>query len=207
MYLNGDGTPRDLRKAQEVIATGEKTYPYELDFEMTPILRKAIDRCKSDVHKSCPRVDYCKDLATRTLDMEICQAIDQLDGETASSRAIGLLKSKLSVGDNVIFDRAVAEFKAYQLAEMGRAYDASIDGTIRGLAGSGQAAFVRENFQQLMAETLQTHKLKPARLDEYKSVDGEIAELYSSNIREPIAGWQESLNGPEEQERGTSTKR
>jgi len=195
MYVNGEGAPRDLQKAEAVLKAGQKTAPDVAPPEEAAALQKAIDKCKLARHKSCQRVHYCRDIAYTDHELEICDAIAQSFEEAALSRTIAGVRRKLSAPDRAIFDRAVAEFKAYQLQEMQRAYDVVTPGTMSGLAGAGQAAFVRDNFLKLIAQTIQTRKLKPASIGESKSVDDELGRVVSDDYRDHVTERQELMKG------------
>ncbi|MBF6558934.1 MAG: hypothetical protein IVW56_01495 [Candidatus Binataceae bacterium] len=185
MYVNGEGAPRDPQKAETVLKLGQRTDPDMAPPEEAAALQKAIDKCKLAPHTSCPRVDYCRDAAYTTQELEICDAIGQFAEEARLSRTIAGVRRKLSAPDRAIFDRAVAEFKAYQLEEMQRAYDCVVPGSFAGLAGAGQAGFVRDNFLKLIAK-IQTHQLKPASVGEYKAADDDLSRVYSDDYREHI---------------------
>jgi hypothetical protein len=117
MYINGEGVPRDLHKAKTLLKTGQQTDSGDLPPDKVGVLQKAIHKCEHAPHKSCPRVDYCQDVAYTTQEGEICDAIYELHEEELLNRTIAEVKMKLSASDNVVFDRAVAEFKAHQLDE------------------------------------------------------------------------------------------
>ncbi len=193
MYVNGEGAPRDLQKAEAVLKAGQKTDPDVAAPEVVATLQKAIDKCKRAPHKSCPRVDYCGDVAYTTQEIEVCNAIAQLPEEARLGRTIAGVSRKLSAPDRAVFDRAVAEFKAYQLDEMQRAYDDVTPGTMDGLAGAGQAGFVRYNFLKLIAQTIQTHQLKPASIGEYKAADDNLGRVYSDDFRHHVTERLESM--------------
>ncbi len=200
MYLNGEGTPRDLKKAEAALEAWKQKSPDQFNTDQAATLEKAINRCRRDGKKACPRVDYCEDLAEATLDLEICDAVEQLSAEAALSRTIARVRSSLSAGNQVEFDRVVANFKAYQDQEAGRAYDAVGDGMERGLAGTGQAALVRDHFLSLMRHTIEARKLKPATISAYGTVSGEAEREFSRNLRQVLVGWQEGLKDPSEKD-------
>ncbi len=50
MYLNGQGTKRDLKKAESVLRAEEKADPDEFGPHQAETLQKAIDRCKAGPH-------------------------------------------------------------------------------------------------------------------------------------------------------------
>jgi lysozyme len=182
MYLNGEGTSQDLQKAESVLMAGEKNNPDAFSGNQRPTLEAAIHACRQNTHKSCPHIDYCKDLADSTFDMEVCDAVAQVSEEAKFGRTIAGVKTTLSASNRATFERAVAEFKAYQLAEMQRASDAAIPGTLSGLARAGQAAFVRENFTKLIAETSAPCKLKPASPEAYLAANAHLWRVYGEDI-------------------------
>jgi uncharacterized protein YecT (DUF1311 family) len=200
MYLNGEGTKRDLEKAQSVLENGKKTDPDEFGPHQAEVLQEAINRCKGIPQGPCPRVDYCKDLSVTTPDLEMCDALDQLSEEAVFSRAIAATGSKLSPADRVLFDQTVTEFKAYQLDDMQRQYQASINASLRDLAGAGQAAFVRENFMKLMAHTIQSRNLKPATIHSYNVLQTKLDRELARELRETTDFWQEEIRNPQMKE-------
>jgi uncharacterized protein YecT (DUF1311 family) len=191
MYLNGQGTPRDVDKAEAVLKAGLKADRYAFDDGQAAILQKEIDRCKRSAGKSCPRIDFCQKLADATPDMDTCDAIYQIFAEARLGRTVAAVRSKLNIADRAIFERTVAEFKAYQLDEMQRASDGAMPGAWAGLYGTGQAAFARDNFRKLVREVVKAHQLKPATALAYKAADEEMRRLYRKDIRETVTGWQD----------------
>jgi len=182
MHLNGEGTARDLQKAESVLVAGEKNNPDAFSGNQGVTLGGAIHACRQSPDKPCSRIDYCKDLADNTFDMEVCSAVAQVSQEVKLGRSIAAVKNTLSPSDRATFERAVAEFKAYQLAEMRRASDAVIPGTLSGLAGAGQAAFVRENFTKLIAEASGPCMLKPASPEAYHAANAHLRRVYREDI-------------------------
>jgi uncharacterized protein YecT (DUF1311 family) len=196
MYLNGEGTPRDLQKAEAALKVWEQKNPDQFSNSQAAALEKAINGCRRAGTEACPRLDYCKDLAEATLDLEICDAAQQLSSETDFSRSIAQAKSTLSASEGAEFDGVVANFRAYQDQESGRAYDAVGNGMERGLAGTGQAAFVRDNFLKLIAETIESRKLKPVGLTTYRALKAQLDRVYERSIRRIVQSWQEDLRNP-----------
>jgi hypothetical protein len=202
MYINGEGVPRDLQKAEALLKNGEKTESdYVLPPEMAAVLHKAIDRCNLAPHESCPRVDFCQSLAYKTQEIEMCLVLDQLPDEAQLSRTIAEVREKLSGPDRAIFDRAVAEFKAYQFQERRRADDYVLPGREAGLAAWSQADWVGSNFLKLIVETIQTRKLKPASVAEYKAADDSLARVYSSDFRKNVTERRKSMDKDDESEK------
>jgi hypothetical protein len=122
---------------------------------------------------------------------------DQLAGERVLSAAIAGTRSNLSPTNRSLFDREVAEFKAYQLDDMQRQYQASIDASLRDVEGAEQAAFVPDNFLKLTAETIQARKLRPVTsTSSYNAMNAQLERVYHGNIHRTIEDWQEELTDP-----------
>jgi len=182
MYLNGEGITRDLQQAESVLVSERKENPQAFSGNQASTLEAAISRCSQNAGKSCARTDYCKELAESTLDLEVCDAVDQVSEEAALSRTISSFENQLSPSGRATFEQVVAEFKAYQLAESRRVGDAVIPGTLYALAGSGQAAFVREDFMKLLAEIRALGKLEPITYNEYRSAEEHVWRAYREDI-------------------------
>lgn len=193
MYLNGEGTPRDLQKAEAALKAWEQENPDQFSNSQAAALEKAIKGCKLTGTEICPRLDYCKDLAEATLDIEICDAAAQVSSEAALSLTLARIRSTLIANDRTEFDRVIANFKAYQNQEAGRAYDAVGNGMERGLAGNGQAAFVRENFLRLIQQTIANRKLQPATIVRYEQIAREADREYDRNLRRMLSSPQDDL--------------
>jgi uncharacterized protein YecT (DUF1311 family) len=185
-YLNGQGAPRDLQKAESILVEAEKWNPEAFGGDQAATLEAAIRACRQNPNKPCPQLDYCKNLAETTFDMEICDAVDQVAQEEALSRTIAAVENQLKPADRATFEQAVAEFKAYQLAEMNRLSDAVFPGTLYGLAGAGQAAFARENFLKLLAETTTPGKLEPATPAAFRRADAHLSQVYRKDLAEEL---------------------
>ena len=196
IYYNGDGTPRDLQKAEAGLKTWQRGDPREFDADQAATLQTAIDNCKRNGQKSCPRIDYCTQLAGGTFDLEICDAVEQVREEAKLNEKIARIQSTLNAKDRALFDQMVSAFKRYELREGQRGYSAMADGTARGLAFSDQAAFARDDFAKLIAQTIEKRDLKPADQGVYRATDDELGGLYRRDLRETVEAWRLALNDP-----------
>ncbi|HVN63892.1 MAG TPA: hypothetical protein VMT58_04600 [Candidatus Binataceae bacterium] len=196
MYLDGEGAPRDLAKAESILKSGQKTDPDTFQDGEAEALQKAIDACKAAPQKPCPQIDYCKDLAQTNLEIQICKAIDQIFAQTALDKTMAAVESKLDAADRAQFRQAVAAFKAYQLAERDRAYLANSDGTMAGIASMDQAALVRDNFLKLVANTVETRKLAPADWNAYNNAGLEIKQAADKSIDDYTQEWHDDMGDP-----------
>ena len=64
-----------------------------------------------------------------------------------------------------------------------------------------QAAFVRENFLKLMANTIQSRNLKPATIRSYNVLQTKLNRELASDLSKTIQYWQEDLAEPQAKER------
>jgi hypothetical protein len=196
MYLNGDGTPRNLPKAEAVLRAWRQKDGNEFNDDQAATLQTVINECQRGGLKSCRRVDYCADLARNTLDLNTCAAVDEVRAEAKLRAKMVQVRSSLNVKDRARFDRVVAAFEAYELQEMRRGYAATADGTARDLAGLDQAAFARNNFLKLVRQTVESRGLESANADVYRRTDDELGRIYRDDIRETVAAWQDDLTDP-----------
>ncbi len=196
MYINGDGTPRDLRKAEAVLKTWQRSDPPEFAADQAATLQTAIDNCKRNGQKSCPRIDYCAQLAEGTFDLDVCSAVEGVRAEAQLSRKLAQPGSALSARDRALFDQMVSAFKRYELQEAQRGYSAMADGSARGLAFSDQAAFARDDFAKLIAQTIEQRDLKPADQGVYRATDDELNRLYRHDLHEAVSYWRKESIDP-----------
>ncbi len=199
-YVNGEGAPRDLKKAAAALkAWQQQGLNAAFNEQEAATLKKAISRCGRR-RQSCARVDFCRKLALSTRDMEICGAVEQVAEEAAMSRAIAETRSKLSRADRPRLDRAVADFKAYQLDDMQRQYQGFIDASLRDIAGAAQAAFVREDFLKLVANTVRARNLAPATASSYDRLRARLSRKLAGNLSDRTEAWREALRDPRAKE-------
>ncbi len=126
--------------------------------------------------------------------MEICDAVEQVSAEAAFSRVIGETRDGLSAGARPLFDRTIAEFKAYQLDDMQREYQAYMGASLKDLAGASEAEFVRENFLNLMSSTIKARRLKPTTASAFETANTQLDRELKRNLRQTIQSWQEDLS-------------
>ena len=123
-----------------------------------------------------------------------------LASEAVFSRANATTRSQLGAADRVLFDRTIVEFKAYQLDDMQRQYQAFIDASLRDVAGASQAGFVGGNFLNLMTNTIQSRNLKPATLRFYNVLQSKLDRELASDLRKTVQYWQRDLGNPQAKE-------
>jgi hypothetical protein len=191
MNLNGEGTPRDLHRAEAALKNAHKEDSESFRYIQ---LKKALGRCQHNITRSCPRVDYCGELAITNFDLDVCASIDQIAAEAKLRRMLTSVRSTLQPTDQATFDRTLGEFKAYQMAEAQRANEAAIEAATRALYATYQAAFVRDNFSALLVETVGTRKLKLGRAEAAKAADEELDRLNREDIRGTVDAWRKEAS-------------
>jgi len=194
MYLNGEGTPVDLHKAEDLLKDWQKAGPaYGADSLQAAALRKAIEERKQNPDKTYPHLDYCTDVAGDTVAINFCAGIDDQIAERDFKLTMAATKAKLTRSEAIIFDRMIAAFTAFKRAESRRMYLQYIDGTIRGVAAMEQAAFVRDQFLALIRDAIEHHALEPADDRAYKTADDELNQVYRNDVREYAQGFEDRI--------------
>jgi uncharacterized protein YecT (DUF1311 family) len=182
MHLNGEGTPADVRKAEELLENWKKTAPADADSLQAEALGKAIDERKQHPEKAHPRLNYCEDIALDTVHMNECAAIDDEIAEVAFKAEMAKVRTGLTPDQGSLFDRLLREFAAFKDAESKRAYSQWIEGTIRNLQAVGQASSVRDGFLELVRTTVAKRGLKPVSERAYAKADGELNRVYREDV-------------------------
>ena len=75
IYLNGEGTPRNLEMADAALKLWKQKSPDHFSSSQAAALENAVNECRRGGTGACPRINYCKDLAEATLDLEICDVL------------------------------------------------------------------------------------------------------------------------------------
>jgi len=183
MHLNGEGTPADVGRAEELLLAWQKQDPSQADSLQVQAFRTIIDERKQHPGGPFAHVDFCDDVAGDTVNMNSCAALYE-EMENAKLRArLAKIRSGLTAAQGVALDKVVAEFKVFQLAEGRRMYQQYIDGTIRGIASFGQKDFVRDQFSTLIQDTVERRGLQPADRGAYEAADRELNQVYRDDLR------------------------
>ena len=186
MYLNGEGTPVDIAKAEKLFEEWQQEDPALAGSLEAEALRKEIDERKQHPGISYPRIDYCRGIARDTLTLNFCGYVsDQIEEVRLESRATEIRRG-LTPAQRALFDRMKKAFSSFEGAEGGRVYE-SIGGTARTLAAIGQTSFVRAWFSTVTEEIVKRHALQPADRATYEAVDRELNQVYRDGLRQFVA--------------------
>ena len=197
MHLNGEGTPVDVKKAEELFKAWENALPHEVTSMQADALREAIQERKRDPQKSYPRLEYCTDIAGDTVTLNFCSWIKERLAENDFETVMAITKAKLKGASKAIFDKVVAAFTLYQESESQRMYQQYIDGTIRRVAASEQASFVQEQFLSLVKETVEQRGITPADNRAYEAADNELNQVYQDDIRDYVKFYEKLIKNAE----------
>ncbi|MGA6970551.1 MAG: hypothetical protein WBY93_02910 [Candidatus Binatus sp.] len=188
MYLNGQGGPRDVQKAEQWFATGQKMAPIEwpggLSGGEVSSLKQNIEKARSTSDKDWDPIDLCSDVfVLDTRETQYCTAIRELVSERQFSEMLASTRTELDSADKSIFDRVIASFKAYQEADTKRAYLAWAGGTIASMRSMDQAGFLRDDFAALVKKTVQKRELEPADKIAYSAADQVLNQTYREDLQ------------------------
>jgi uncharacterized protein YecT (DUF1311 family) len=200
MRLNGEGAPASVARAEELLLAWQKADPTQADSLQVMALRKIIDERKQHPGGPFALIDFCKDIAGDTVTMNACAALDADIEEAKLEARVAKLKKGLTPAAAAVLGKLVAEFEAFKKAEGRRMYQQWIGGTIRGMAASGQEDMVREDFLNLLRDTVEQQGLQPAGKDAYEAADRELNQVYQKDVQQYTESWEDSIKnaGPQE---------
>lgn len=150
MYLNGEGTPRDLAKAREALMHRRKQTAGFCDASCGA-LDEAIRRQAASPQKPIARIDYCKDMAQARIDWDYCLGIKDRKAESrrkGEERSLAVDASPEVKKRMQALSKAFAKFKD---SDGMREYQNFKDGTIRGEAASTMEARVSKHYKAALA--------------------------------------------------------
>jgi uncharacterized protein YecT (DUF1311 family) len=186
MYLNGEGTPVDVGKAEALFQEWAREDQVPGGSLEARALREEIEERKQHPETSYPRIDYCHDIAQDTLTLNFCGYVNDEIEEVRQEARIEEIRRELTPAQRSLFDQMMKAFSRFEEAEGGRVYD-SIGGTARSLAAMGQASYVRARFSTVTEEIVERHALQPADRAAYEAADRELSQAYRDDLRQLVA--------------------
>lgn len=130
MHMNGEGTPRDVKKAREAFRHERLDYCGVTCGVLDQVLR----RHEARPDKKHPRVDYCKQIAQTTLAINYCLGVEQRLAEIRRKREERAMSAGLAPEVRKRFTALSRAFATFKEADGIREYQNFKDGTIRGEA-------------------------------------------------------------------------
>jgi hypothetical protein len=147
MYLNGEGTARDLRRAREALAHNRTDYCGAT----CAALDEALRRHEASPTKHHGRIDYCKDIAQTTPDVNYCLGVEERKEELRGKRAGKALAAALAPEARKRFAALPQAFAKFKEADGSREYQNFKEGTIRGEASALMEKRVAKHYQAALS--------------------------------------------------------
>ncbi len=195
MYLNGEGTPVDVGKAETLLQDWAREDQVPGGSLEARALRLAIEERKQHPGIPYPRIDYCRDIARDTLTENFCGYVNDEIEEIRQKTRIAEIRRELTPAQGALFNQVMKAFSRFEDAEGRRAYQL-YGGTIRQIAAMGQVAFVRAQLSATIEETVARRGLQPADQETYDAADRELNQVYRDDLRrvveDLIAGYKEA---------------
>jgi uncharacterized protein YecT (DUF1311 family) len=202
LYLNGEGTPRDVARARETFnriagATG-KLGERPATFAKLEELLKARERDPS----LRERIDYCDDVAQDTVTMNGCLRVVSHRAQQAQNATLAEARKGLGPAALRELDAVEKAFAAFVDAEKSRAYQDFIEGSARDQAANGQAEFLRRQFEARARGLLGDVKKPLTSQRPYAAADAELNQVYRGVLQTYVGGCEErARTAADEQER------
>lgn len=200
MYLNGEGTPVDIGKAESLLQEWAREDQVPGGSLEARALREAIEERKQHPEASFPPIDYCRDLARDTLTLNFCGYVNDQIEEGRQETRIKEIRRELTPAQRSLLDQVMKAFSRFEEAEGGRAYQLYGGGTGRQLAAMGQASFVRAHFSTMIEETVARRGLQPADREAHEAADRELNQVYQDDLRKVVEEQEELIQSSSQKE-------
>jgi hypothetical protein len=174
MYLNGEGTPRDLGRARKALAHVRGDGCGVTCAALEEVLR----RQEASPKQRHGRVDYCKDIAQTTLDVNYCLGVAARKDAFTRKRQEKDLMADLAPPARKRFAALAQAFARFKDADGTREYQNFRDGTIRGEAAAIMEERVTRHYRDALAAWGPQAKGAPARARPLAEADRELNEVY-----------------------------
>jgi hypothetical protein len=144
IYLNGDGLPRNLGKAEAVFK--------HMDRELNPLqydaVKEALDQRRGSPPDHWKPVSYCENFAMTTPEMNDCAELARETQERKSEKKLAQYKKGLSAEQIGLFNKMIAAFQRFRELEGERMLQRNAGGSNYVMASKEQMNFVEDNFQR-----------------------------------------------------------
>lgn len=174
MYLNGEGTARDLGRAREALGHKRPDYCGATCAALDEVLR----RQEAAPTKRYPRVDYCRDIAITTPDANYCLGVEERKEELRRKRAGKNLAASLPPKARKRFAALGQAFAKFKKADGLREYENFRDGTIRDEASEIMEKRVAKHYQAALAAWGPGATGPPPKTRSLAEADRELNEIY-----------------------------
>jgi hypothetical protein len=147
MYLNGEGTERDVGKAREAL---EHMRPEECGVTCAA-LDEVLRRHEANPNKRHRRIDYCKQIAQTTPDVNYCEGVEERKEEFRRKREEKAVLARLAPEARKRFAGLSQAYAKLKEADSSREYMNFREGTIRGEAAAIMVKRVLRHYEAALA--------------------------------------------------------
>jgi hypothetical protein len=177
MTLNGDGTPKDPKRAQQDLAAwGLDASAGNEDINL-----------KNDVQEhlrdpAASRADYCHDIAYSVYSLGFCSWIRERLQKQDFDNAMDVIRGSFTPAQQQKWDELLRAEEAYEKLDASRLLKQFQEGTVRGVAYDMQLMYVRENFRDLVTDAFVRGQLIPATADVQKQLASALQAAYQADV-------------------------
>lgn len=182
MQLNGEGTPADLKEAQQTMQVWLSADPDNAQSLDETQMQSLLSTREVNPDRQFPKVDYCKDVAGTTYSVSFCAWVRGQIQQQGLQSSMAAIRAKLDSGDQALWDEIQKTFRAFLDAEGERGGQLYAGGSIRGDAYTEQQIGVRHDFQELMGDVFRKQALAPASKDDLKKAEEDLRETYAEDL-------------------------
>lgn len=176
MQLNGEATPVDVAAARASLSRVESK---DGDYDA---LDRIIAKREAKPTVKAARVDFCRDVATTTPSVNVCQAREETVKERKADADVAKVRSALDVRLRPLFDRARAAYGKLSQADSDRVYQEYVAGSIRNQEAMDQEARIRRNFLATIKLVIAGPPERIVSRRSFADADKELNAVYSENV-------------------------
>jgi len=178
MTLNGEGTPKDPKLAEQDLET------WGLDASAgneAGNLKSQVQEHMRDA--DAPRVEFCHDIAYSMYSLGFCSWIRERLQKQEFDKAMGAIRSTFTPAQQQKWDALLRAEERYEKLDANRLLKQFQEGTVRGVAYDMQLMYVRDNFRALMTDVFVKGQLSPATADEQKQLASGMQAAYQDDVK------------------------
>jgi len=176
LQINGEGAPIDIAGAR---ASLNRVASRDADFEA---LDRIIRKREANPTAKFRRVDFCKDVASTTPSVSVCQGRAEGKKIAKSDFRVDKLRGGLDARARSAFDRAQAAYKKVAHVDGERVYQEYIDGSGRDQDALDQEGRVRRNFVATIKVLVSGPVDRLVGRRSFADADKELNAVYNENV-------------------------
>ena len=173
MYINGDGRPKDLDKAQELL-TKEASHCLHVSE-----LQMAINERRGVPEQEQRRIGFC-DLAYTTPELNYCVDLENRLEQKKYDEMLLQLHAELSTKAKEILAKIEQESQTIQRIDAARSYTSYLNGSIRGVARASTEGYIKERHYKRIEAFLVKRTLPNSSSTALQAADKELNVVYQS---------------------------